>query len=61
MSDGKKKNRAHCHRKRINNEPYQVSYFASKHDISREQARELIRQIGNDREKLNLAAAKLFR
>jgi hypothetical protein len=35
--------------------------LAKKHDITREQARELIRRIGNDRGKLNAAAAKLFR
>ena len=48
-------------RKVANNEPYEVDYFARKHDISREQARELIRRIGNDRDKLNAAASKLFR
>ena len=44
-----------------NIEPYEVEYFARKHDISREQARDLIRRIGNNRDKLNAAAAKLFR
>jgi hypothetical protein len=44
-----------------NTEPYEVEYFARKHDISREQARDLIRRIGNDRDKLNAAASKLFR
>ena len=47
--------------RRPSDEPYSVDYFAGKHDISREQARDLMRQIGNDREKLNVAAAKLFR
>jgi len=42
-------------------EPYNVVYFARKHDISIEQARELMRRIGRDREKLNEAAAKIFR
>ena len=42
-------------------EPYNVNYFAQKHDISPEQARELMRKIGRDRGKLNEAAAKLFR
>jgi hypothetical protein len=42
-------------------EPYNVDYFARKHDISIEQARELTRRMGRDREKLNEAAAKLFR
>jgi len=44
-----------------NNQPYEIEYFARKHDISREQARDLIRRIGNDRDKLNAAASKLFR
>jgi hypothetical protein len=42
-------------------EPYNVDYFARKHDISLEQARELMRKIGRDRDKLNEAAAKIFR
>ena len=41
--------------------PYNVDYFARKHDISLEQARELMRKIGRDRDKLNEAAARLFR
>jgi hypothetical protein len=42
-------------------EPYDPGYLARKHSITREQARELIRRIGNDRDKLNAAAAKLFK
>jgi hypothetical protein len=41
--------------------PYNADYFAEKHDISLEQARELMRRLGRDRDKLNEAAAKLFR
>ena len=41
--------------------PHSVDYFARKHDISIEQARELMRKIGRDREKLNEAATKVFR
>ena len=37
---------------------YEVNYFATKHGITREQARDLI---GNDRDKLNSAAEKLKR
>jgi hypothetical protein len=40
---------------------YEVSYFARKHGISRDQAQNLIKQVGNDREKLNAAAQKLKR
>jgi hypothetical protein len=36
-----------------------VNYFATKHNITREQTRKLIARIGNDRNKLNAAAAKL--
>jgi Protein of unknown function (DUF3606) len=61
MPVGKKRSSALHRRKAANSEPYEVEYFARKHDISREQARDLIRQIGNDRERLNAAAAKLFR
>ena len=47
--------------RRLSDAPYNVDYFARKHDISPEQARELMRKIGRDRDKLNEAAAKLFR
>lgn len=40
---------------------YEVTRFARKHGITRQQARELIRKIGNDRAKLNEAAANLKR
>jgi hypothetical protein len=38
---------------------YEFGYFARKHGISRDQARQLISRIGNDRTKLNAAAEKL--
>ena len=40
---------------------YDVSYLARKHGISRQQARELVRKIGHDRDKLNEAAGRLKR
>ena len=40
---------------------YELGYFARKHGISRDQARDLIGRIGNDRAKLNAAAEKLKR
>jgi hypothetical protein len=40
-------------------EGYEVRYFARKHGISRDQAEQLIKQVGNNREKLNEAAGKL--
>ena len=59
--DRERKHTASDRRKVANSEPYDVEYFARKHNISQEQARDLIRQIGNDRDKLNAAAARLFR
>lgn len=38
---------------------YEVGHFASRHGISREQARELIERHGNDRDALEAAAARL--
>ena len=48
-------------RRRQSDEPYSGEDWARKHDISLAQARDLMRKIGRDREKLNEAAAKLFR
>jgi hypothetical protein len=47
--------------RRPSDAPYNAEYFAQKHDISLQQARELMRSIGRDRDKLNEAASKLFR
>ena len=40
-------------------EGHEVGYFARKHGITTEQARELIERIGNDRASLDAAAEKL--
>ena len=40
-------------------EGYEVDYFARKHGITADQARELIRQHGNDRAKLDEEASRL--
>lgn len=40
-------------------EPYEIEYFAKKHGLSAEQARTLIEDIGNNREKLDEAAERL--
>jgi len=42
-------------------EPYEVEYFAQRHGITMEQARELIRQHGGNREVLDREAARLGR
>ena len=38
---------------------YEVNYFARKHGISTQKARELIRMVGNNRIKLEQAMARL--
>ena len=38
---------------------YDVTYFSRKHRISKQQARDLIRKLGHDRDKLNKAAIEL--
>jgi hypothetical protein len=40
---------------------YDVNYFATKHGLTRKQARDLISRIGNDRRKLTVAAVQLVR
>ena len=57
----KRKRRCNAIKRRLSNAPYSVDYFARKHDISTEQARELMRKLGRNRDKLNAAAARLFR
>lgn len=59
MPDNKSKRGGADRRKVAGGEGYEVSYFARKHGISKEQAAALIRKIGNDREKLNAAAVKM--
>ena len=38
---------------------YAVPYLARKHGLTKQQARDLIRKVGHDRDKLNEAAAQL--
>jgi hypothetical protein len=56
-----KRKRQNDIKRRLSDAPYSVNYFARKHDISTEQARDLMRKLGRDRDKLNEAAARLFR
>lgn len=59
MADSKTK-RGGSDRERVAaGEGYEVSYFARKHGISAHQARDIIKKVGNDREKLNAAAEKI--
>ena len=59
MADNKAKRGGPDRRRVSGGEGYEVNYFARKHDITGQQARDLIEKIGGDREKLNAAAAKL--
>jgi hypothetical protein len=59
MADDKKKTGGADRRQVAAGEGYEVSYFARKHGISRDDAEKLIKRVGNDREKLNAAATKL--
>lgn len=59
MSDDKA-NRGEPDRSRVSGEEdYEVEYFAERHGITPDQARELIAKHGSDRAKLDEAAAHL--
>ncbi|WP_428970391.1 DUF3606 domain-containing protein [Sphingomonas sp. Xoc002] len=59
MADDKSKRGAGDRARVAGGEGYEVSYFAKKHGITTQQAEDLIKKVGNDREKLNEAAEKL--
>lgn len=59
MADNKSERGGADRRQVAGGEGYEVSYFARKHGITRDQAESLIQRVGNDREKLNAAAQKL--
>jgi hypothetical protein len=59
MADDKTNTGGNDRRQVAGDEPYEVGYFAEKHGITREQARELIDKHGNDRAALDAAADKL--
>jgi hypothetical protein len=59
MSDDRSKRGAADRERVAGGEDYEVAYFARKHGITKEQAEGLIKQIGNDRERLDAAARKL--
>ncbi|WP_210357274.1 DUF3606 domain-containing protein [Sphingomonas beigongshangi] len=60
MADNKTKQDGRDRRRVSGSESYEVEYFARKHGLSAQQARELIADIGNDREKLDAAAEELI-
>jgi hypothetical protein len=59
MSDNKAKRGKADRAKVAAGEGYEVAYFARKHGITQQQALDLIKKHGNDRKKLDAAAAKL--
>ena len=59
MADDKSNVGAQDRARVAGDEDYEVRYFADKHGISMDQARELIGRIGNNREELDRAAEKL--
>jgi hypothetical protein len=59
MADDKSKRGGPDRARVAGGEGYEVDYFAKKHGISTTKAKELIDRIGNDRAKLDAAAAKL--
>ncbi len=59
MADDKSKRGGPDRRQVAGGEGYEVNYFARKHGLARQQAEDLIKRVGNDREKLNAAAANL--
>jgi hypothetical protein len=56
MADDRSKRGGSDRRRVSGGEGYEVAYFARKHGISRQQAQQLIKDVGNDRQKLNAAA-----
>lgn len=59
MADDKTKRGGQDRSRVSGSEGYEVSYFARKHGLTAQQARDLIKKVGNSREKLNEAAGKL--
>jgi hypothetical protein len=59
MADDKTKQDGRDRSRVSGSEPYEVEYFAEKHGLNAQQARDLIAEHGNDREKLDAAAGKI--
>ena len=59
MADDKKKRGAADRARAARTQGYEVDYFAKKHGIRQDDASRLIKEIGNDRDKLDAAAEKL--
>lgn len=59
MADNKSKRGGADRRTVAGHEDYEVKCFARKHNITTQEAGDLIKRIGNNRDKLNVAAEKL--
>ena len=59
MADDKSKRGSGDRSRVAAGEGYEASYFARKHGITKDQAEDLIKKVGNSREKLNEAASKM--
>jgi hypothetical protein len=59
MADDKTKTGGGDRKRVAEDQGYEVSYFARKHGLSTEEARKMIRRVGNDREKLNAEVEKM--
>jgi hypothetical protein len=59
MADDKSKRGGTDRRTVSGSQGYEVDYFAKKQGITKAQAEKLIREIGNDRAKLDAAAQRL--
>jgi hypothetical protein len=59
LADDKSKRGGADRRRIAGGQAYEFSYFARKHSITTEQARNIIERCGNDREKANGEAEKI--
>ena len=59
MADDKSKQDGRDDSQVAGDQGYEIGYFADKHGISREKARELIERYGNDRAALDREASKI--
>lgn len=59
MSSSSSGGGASAARRTYTGQGYDVTYFARKHGLTKQQARDLIKKVGHDRDKLNEAAAEL--
>jgi len=59
MPDDKSKRGASDRRRIAAGQPYEVSYFARKHGLSREQALSIIKRTRGNRDKANAEAQKV--